>query len=108
MPANYRSAWRDDHRAQQVGEGSNLCGFAADAPIQTESCLMSEPGKATVILMAEDDADDRLLVQDALAECPWKGELRFVENGEELLDYLMHRGKYAGRNNAPRPALILL
>ena len=69
---------------------------------------MSETGKATVILMAEDDADDRLLVQDALAECPWKGELRFVENGEELLDYLMHRGKFAGRNNAPRPALILL
>jgi len=60
------------------------------------------------ILMAEDDADDRLLVKDALAECHWEGDLRFVENGEELLDYLMRRGKYGQSAMAPRPGLILL
>jgi CheY-like chemotaxis protein len=64
--------------------------------------------RPAVILMAEDDSDDRLLVRDALAECPWQGELRFVENGEELLDYLMHRGDYAIPSAAPRPGLILL
>jgi len=68
---------------------------------------MSEPLKPSVIVMAEDDADDRLLVQDAMAECHWDGDLRFVENGEELLDYLLRRGKYA-LANAPRPGLILL
>jgi CheY-like chemotaxis protein len=64
--------------------------------------------KATVILMADDDADDRLLAQDALKECDLANDLHFVENGEELMDYLKHRGKYADPNNAPRPSLILL
>jgi CheY-like chemotaxis protein len=69
---------------------------------------MSDPGKAELILMAEDDSDDRLLVKDAMVECRWQGELRFVENGEELLDYLLHRGKYSEPVTAPRPGLILL
>ena len=57
--------------------------------------------------MAEDDADDRLLARDALTECRLKGDLHFVESGEELLDYLFHRGKYS-QASAPRPGLILL
>jgi two-component system, response regulator len=62
--------------------------------------------KGKVILMAEDDADDRLLARDALAECGLREDLRFVENGEELLDYLLQRGKYDAQT--PRPGLILL
>jgi CheY-like chemotaxis protein len=69
---------------------------------------MNDAAKSKVILMAEDDSDDRLLVQDAIAECRWEGELRFVEDGEELLDYLCHRGKYSQPAAAPRPGLILL
>jgi CheY-like chemotaxis protein len=69
---------------------------------------MNESTPANLILMAEDDSDDRLLVKDAMAECRWQGELRFVENGEELLDYLMRRGKYSQSAVAPRPGLILL
>src|SRR5205807_5292916 len=57
---------------------------------------------------ADDDDDDRLLAQDALRESKLEGDLRFVENGEELLDYLNHRGKYQNPADAPRPALILL
>lgn len=60
-----------------------------------------------IILMADDDADDRLLAQDAVAEARINGELRFVENGEELLDYLYRRGQFANMD-APRPGLILL
>jgi len=63
--------------------------------------------KSVLILMADDDPDDRLLAQDALAECQLQSEIQFVENGEELLDYLRHRGKYA-HGGAPRPSLILL
>jgi CheY-like chemotaxis protein len=66
------------------------------------------PTKSIVILMADDDADDRLLAQDALAECRLAGQLHFVENGEELLDYLHRREKYAQGADAPRPGLILL
>lgn len=61
-----------------------------------------------VILMAEDDADDRLLAQDAFAECQVAGRLCFVENGEELMDYLLRRGNYSPPADAPWPALILL
>jgi CheY-like chemotaxis protein len=63
--------------------------------------------KPVAILMADDDADDRLLAKDALAECKLNNELHFVENGEELLDYLHRRGKYEGSMLA-RPGLILL
>ena len=64
--------------------------------------------KPIVILMADDDADDRLLAKDALSECRLANDLHLVENGEELLDYLKRRGKYTDLANAPRPGLILL
>lgn len=64
--------------------------------------------KSIVILMADDDADDRLLAKDALAECRLSNDLRFVENGEELIDYLQRRGKYVNLADSPRPGLILL
>jgi CheY-like chemotaxis protein len=61
-----------------------------------------------VILMAEDDADDRLLVQEALVECKLEGTIRFVADGEELMDYLLRQGKYLTPEAAPRPTFILL
>jgi len=64
--------------------------------------------KSIVILMADDDADDRLLAKDALTECRLANDLHFVENGEELLDYLKRRGKFAQMTDSPRPGLILL
>jgi len=69
---------------------------------------MKDPVKPNVIVMAEDDVDDQLLVKEALAECQWDADLRFVENAEELLDYLFHRGKYSDGLASPRPGLILL
>ena len=64
--------------------------------------------KSIVILMADDDADDRLLAKDALTECRLANDLHFVENGEELLDYLKRRGKFMQMSDSPRPGLILL
>ena len=69
---------------------------------------MNPSAKSIVILMADDDADDRLLAKDALTECSLSNELHFVENGEELLDYLLRRGRYTSLGDAPRPGLILL
>jgi CheY-like chemotaxis protein len=65
------------------------------------------PERPTLILMADDDADDRLLAQDALTESKIPSELRFVENGEELMDYLRRKGKFSAAS-APRPDVILL
>ena len=58
--------------------------------------------------MADDDEDDRLLTQDALAESRVLNDLHFVEDGVELLEYLERRGKFADKAVSPRPGLILL
>jgi CheY-like chemotaxis protein len=58
--------------------------------------------------MADDDADDRLLAKDALNECRLASDLHFVENGEELLDYLYRRNRFSKLSDAPRPGLIIL
>jgi CheY-like chemotaxis protein len=68
---------------------------------------MSKHGKPITILMADDDDDDRRLTREALLEGRLANDLRFVENGEELMDYLRRRGKYADAE-VPRPGLILL
>jgi len=60
------------------------------------------------ILMADDDPDDRQLTKEALEEGRLINDIRFVENGEELMDYLHKRAKYAPPVEAPRPGLILL
>jgi CheY-like chemotaxis protein len=65
------------------------------------------PATALTILMAEDDPDDRLMTQEAFRECDVAHELRFVRDGEELLDYLLNRGEHAGAAHA-LPAMILL
>ena len=68
---------------------------------------MSKHGKPITILMADDDEDDRRLTREALLEGRLANDLRFVENGEELLEYLRHQGQYA-ESCCPRPGLILL
>jgi two-component system, response regulator len=60
------------------------------------------------VLMAEDDPDDRFLIEQAFLELESRGDLRFVEDGEELINYLFRSGKYADPSLSPRPSLILL
>lgn len=73
---------------------------------------MNEPVQVSkdlqIVLMADDDEDDRFLMGHAFrsAQCQW--ELRFVKDGEELMEYLLGRGKFADPGLAPRPSLILL
>jgi CheY-like chemotaxis protein len=69
---------------------------------------MNPAPKPITILMADDDPGDRLLTQEAMKDARLINELRFVENGEELMDYLNARGKFAPPALAPRPGLILL
>lgn len=66
-------------------------------------------GNPVVILMAEDDEDDRLLAVDALAESRVLNDLRIVEDGQELMDYLNVTGRFQdAADGCPRPGLILL
>ncbi|WP_020208065.1 response regulator [Gilvimarinus chinensis] len=69
---------------------------------------MSADKKTLVILMADDDADDRLLTQEALVESRVLNELHFAEDGVQLMEYLRGEGEYADRDKYPLPGLILL
>jgi len=60
------------------------------------------------VLMADDDPDDRLMTQEAWEENRIANTLVFVNDGEELMDYLYHRGRYGDPKTSPRPGLILL
>jgi CheY-like chemotaxis protein len=61
------------------------------------------------ILICDDDEDDRTMTEQALVSAQITNRVNFVEDGEQLLDYLYQRGRYAGETgNAPRPGLILL
>ena len=64
--------------------------------------------KPVTILMADDDPDDRMLTEEALREGLLFNIIKFVENGEELLEYLQRRGKFQDQETSPRPDLILL
>lgn len=61
-----------------------------------------------LILIADDDEEDRMLTSEALQERGLDNEIRFVRDGEELMDYLKRRGKFAEPWMSPHPDLILL
>ena len=70
--------------------------------------MTNQPPKTITILMADDDIDDRAMVKDALTENRLANDLRFVVDGEDLMDYLLRKGKYVSPSSSPRPGLILL
>jgi CheY-like chemotaxis protein len=71
--------------------------------------MPAEPRPIT-ILIADDDPDDRFLAKEALEESRLANDIHFVEDGEELLEYLRHEGRYegGGARSSARPGLILL
>ena len=69
---------------------------------------MGKHTKPITILMADDDPDDQLLTKDAFEECKLANDLRFVNDGEELMDYLCRKGDFKNPEDSPRPGLILL
>lgn len=59
------------------------------------------------ILIAEDDADDRFLLQTAFEENGFHDRLQFVENGVEILEYLENiKNVEEGGGNLPRFILL--
>ena len=61
-----------------------------------------------LILVAEDNPDDALLLRRALEKAGIRSDIKIVSDGEELLLYLQGRGAYANRENSPMPSLIIL
>jgi CheY-like chemotaxis protein len=58
--------------------------------------------------MADDDEEDCELTCDALRDAHVTNDIRFVSDGQELMDYLHRAGRYADGADAPRPGIILL
>ncbi len=69
---------------------------------------MTGPGQPVTLLLAEDDDDDYLLTCQALRAARLANDVHRVTDGEELLDYLRRRGRFAPPEQSPAPSLILL
>ncbi len=70
--------------------------------------MNDDDSRSITLLMADDDPEDRLLAREAFQEARLANDLRFVSDGEELMDYLFRRGKFTDPSASPRPGLILL
>lgn len=69
---------------------------------------MTKTNNSIIILIADDDADDRLMVKESFEEARLANPLHFVTDGEEVLDYLRRNGDYCNLKNLPLPGLIFL
>src|SRR5208283_844677 len=64
--------------------------------------------RTPLIVIADDDVDDRFYLNEAFKRCREEVIVHVVEDGEELMDYLYRRGSYAGPHTRHRPDLIIL
>ncbi|MGB7158197.1 MAG: response regulator [Tepidisphaeraceae bacterium] len=78
-----------------------------DEPISeaARKLMITRDEQPITILLVDDDADCRMLIRDAIAECKVSNDVHEVSNGQEALDFLNRRGKFA---SAPRPGLVYL
>ena len=60
------------------------------------------------ILVAEDDADDRMMIKDAFEESRLGNPVDFVEDGVQLMNYLSRDGEYSNLKDMAFPGFILL
>lgn len=70
---------------------------------------MTQPVQRPItIVIADDDADDRQMTEEALREARLANDLHFVEDGVELIAFLTRTGDYESEKDAPRPGIVLL
>ncbi len=100
------TAPRDVPQSQPQRAGP--AGYAAvpiSAPAPALKPAAVVPAREIPIVIADDDPDDRMLLEDAFRETDFKHPITFVENGEELLKFLHGAAPYQGRK---LPGLVLL
>jgi CheY-like chemotaxis protein len=96
------TAWK--HYGKEHVRGAGSTPYLGPA----RTTAMDKSRSSITILVAEDDPDDRMLLRDAMDEGHLANASHFVADGEELIDYLRHCGKYSDPACSPRPGLILL
>jgi two-component system, response regulator len=70
--------------------------------------MLNKNNKIIPILVADDDEEDRMLIKDAMEESKLLNPLHFVVDGQEVMDYLLRKGKFVDAEKNPLPGLILL
>jgi CheY-like chemotaxis protein len=70
--------------------------------------MKSPDTRPVTILLADDDPEDRMLTMEAFEAAHLGNQVRVVEDGVELMEYLRRKGKYASPESSPRPSIILL
>lgn len=70
--------------------------------------MRTRDGERPVVLLVEDDPGDQELTRRAMQNDATHADLRIASDGEEAMDYLLRRGRYADPASAPRPNVILL
>lgn len=97
------------HHIEKEGHtASALVTLPPDDTRNPQSSQAQGSHKCITILMADDDSDDCLIAREAWEEIGSHNELRFVVDGQEVLDYVFHHGQYLQPQSAPRPGIILL
>jgi len=66
------------------------------------------PPLGTVVLVVEDDSNDRTLLNHAFRKGAGHVDLRFVKDAYEAEDYLLGRGEQSDRGAYPLPDLLLI
>ena len=69
---------------------------------------MAQPLQPPIILIADDDPDDQLMIRDAFAEQFSECQLCFVANGVELMAWLRRQGDERLPAGHPIPDLVIL
>ncbi len=59
------------------------------------------------ILIADDDCDDRQIIREALNRNIPSGLYSYAEDGEEVLDFLHHRGRFSNKKYPPVDLILL-
>ena len=70
--------------------------------------MLDKNGRPITIVVADDDPDDRMMIEEAFEENRLKNNLAFVEDGEQLINYLKCEGEYAGTKRRNPVGVILL
>lgn len=100
--------FRDEHATRSAPSVRRVRASAADETADRERSTVLYERKSIVILIAEDDEDDCLIARETFEDLGLANDIRFVGDGEELLEYLRREGKYERPEDSPRPGLILL
>ena len=69
---------------------------------------MTENKSKHIILVVEDDEDDYFLIASTLKHTKFDCDVRWVQNGEEAMSYLLRQNEWQDPIKSPSPSLILL